>query len=297
MILSKDFRTVKIGAQYFYHDVGALPRFVFDPDAIVGMDDTPEIRRDTVDRPWSHGAFFDKGFYAPRMVSMSGHALANNPAELHKMRDTLVHLFRTGETQWVTFYSNMDVQTNSGFRYIRAALGGRITWTQVTDTYAQWRFDLYAADPRQYGGLHTTTLFPIEAAGVGLYYPLMHPDHMVLDYNLDERAVPRNAVLNNEGNEEAWPVFKVYGNFATGFSIKTSTKTITYSGGTSLVTPVVIDTFAGTAMFGSGDRSYLLTRRDWMSIPAYGSTSLMYVPDTVNEENTQVVVEWRSTWI
>ena len=296
MILSKDYRTVKIGSQYFYHDVGALPRFVFDPDAIVGMDDTPEIRRDTVDRPWSHGTFFDRGFYASRLVTMSGHALAKTPQELYKMRDTLVHLFRTGETQWVSFYS----ENGTGVRHIRAALGGRITWTQMTDTYAQWRFDLYAADPRAYSNMRYSTIYPVEATGAGIHYPLLNSTDTsvyIVDYNLDHRSIPTNAVLNNEGNEEAWPVFKVYGSFATGFSIRSSGKIITYTGGTSRNTPVVIDTFAGTATYGTGDRSYNLTRRDWMSIPAYGSTSLSYHPNLVNDESTWVDVEWRSTWI
>lgn len=296
MILTKDYRTVKIGSTYFYHDTGTLPRFVFDPEAIVGMDDTPEIRRDTVERPWSHGNFYDRGFYGPRLISMSGHAIAKTSVQLYQMRDKLVHLFRTGETQWVTFYADNE----SGWRHIRAALGSKITWTQMTDTYAQWRFELYAADPRTYGSLQESTLFPTEARGIGIYYPLMHPDHKVLDYNLDARAVPRNLPLVNEGNEEAWPVFKVFGKFATGFSIKTSSKTITYTGGTSRTTPVVIDTFTGTATYGSGDRSYLLTRRDWMSIPAYGSTTLMYqpnIPNILDDEDTYVDVEWRSTWI
>ncbi len=293
MILSKDFRTVKIGSTYFYHDVGALPRFVFDPEAIVGMDDTPEIRRDTVDRPWSHGTFFDKGFYASRLVSLSGHALARTPSELYNMRDKLVHLFRSGEAQWVSFFND----NGTGVRHLRGSLGSRVTWTQMTDTYAQWRFEIYAADPRFYSSVRTSTLYPLEATGAGIYYPLMNSSNLILDYNLDHRSIPTNLALNNEGNEEAWPVFKVYGDFATGFSIRTSSKTITYSGGTSMRTPVVIDTYAGTASFGSGDRSYLLTRRDWMSIPAYGATSLTYAPNLVNDENTWVDVEWRSTWI
>lgn len=283
---------MKIGSQYFYHNNGKLPRMIFDPDAIVGMDDTPEIRRDTTDRPWSHGNFFDKGFYEARLVTVSGHALATSVKELHQMRDNLVHLFRTGETQWVSFTQGGD----NGVRHIRAALGGRISWKQITDTYAQWKFDLYAADPRMYSNLQRGQLHPAEAGGVGMLYP-MEP---VISYNRDSRTIPNNLPMKNVGNEEAWPVFKIYGPFSKGFSIKAGSKTLTYTGACSSKVPVIIDNFAGTASYNGVDRSYLLTKRDWMSIPAFGSLSMTFLPNIateVNEENTYVDVEWRSTWI
>lgn len=289
MILKNDIRVLQLGSQKIYHDNGPLPRMIFDPEAIVGWEDTPDVKRDRTARPISHGDFVDRGYYEGKLITITGYAVANNPQELHIMRDTVAGLLQNGNEQW------MNISNSAGTRYMKVSQGSRLSWTQMLDNAAKWKLDLFAADPRMYSTLqhgqsYASTIdmqgLSFGPNGTGLEYPL----------NFGPPTRPETATLSNNGNSEAWPTFKVYGDLPSGFSINNGAgRIVTYNGLSFKSMPVTIDMYHGTASVGGADRSYLLTRRDWFSIPPRGSIKPIYSPTV--ESSSWVDMEWRHTWV
>lgn len=285
MILSKDIRILEIGSQRIYHDGTnlPLPRMEFDPDAIVGWEDSPDIKRDISPRPNSHGDFYDKGFYEGKLITISGFALAANPVDLHAMRDKLVGILNSEDEQWVR------VEDLAGSRFMKISQGSKLSWIQELDTYARWKVDLYAADPRMYGLPKYAQTYSTTLDTSGLEFPLGNP------LSFGANSTPQVPTLVNLGNAEAWPIFTVNANLPSGFTITSGYgKIVTFFGATFEGSPVEIDMFEGTASVSGVDRSYQLTTRQWFSIPPNGSIKPKYIPTV--ESNSWASVTWRDTW-
>lgn len=287
MILTNDILIMEIGSQRIYHNDGTRPRLMFDPEAIAGWDDTPGVRRDQTSRPGSHGDFEDKGYYEGRLVTISGFAVTNHARELHQLRDSFVRELQTPmelEPIWVM------VTNGAGYRYMKATQGSGLSWVQVTDTYAKWKLDLYAADPRQYGELKHSQVFSATQDTRGIDYTIGYP----LDWGTNTAI--KSPILYNNGNSRSWPKFIVRGDLPSGFSITNGgSKSVTFTGPVFSGSPVTIDMFDGTATVAGVDRSYQLSRRDWFFIPSLSSIKPKLVPTI--ESDITADIEWRDTWI
>lgn len=323
MILLQDSLTIKVGGVSIYHtgslyedyhipakiasgEVVPLPKLVFDPDAAVGLDGIPSMRRDNTPRPTSHGVFSENGFTEGRIISLSGHAIAENPIQLQALRDTLASRLNTGRL------INIEILRSdpSLYRTTQGYLEGNLDWTRVLDNYAQWKFDILCPDPRMYGREKMievrTSDTSIEAGlGYNIAYPLTYA----------RKNVPvRSSTLTNAGNSPAYLRFEVPGPHE-GFVIKDNSarvKQIRYSAAEPASGKLIIDTYKGVVTapnVSNSDKSFLLTQRDWMTIPAKTGSALgslnVYI-DYVNsptsasarvEDSLVMRVYFRDTWI
>lgn len=241
------------------------PTLVFDPDAVVGLDDIPSIRRDKTSRPTSHGSFGETGYVEARVVTLTGIAIAPTPTELHELRDLLAMSLNTGESLEFTF------STRQGQRFMTGYLDSGMDWVQMYDNSAKWKFDIYCPDPRMYGqpasSPRTATFGVIDNTDEGIVYPITYD----ISYNISNTSVDTS--MTNNGNSPAYPTF-VFTGKTNGFSItasvastKKSIGTLTYSKATSEYEQIKIDTVRGRLSVGGSDRSMLLDKRDWIILP------------------------------
>lgn len=326
MILQQDRLTVTVAGINIYHEgtlydtdpykiargeMVPLPKLVFDPDAAVGLDNIPSMRRDNTPRPTSHGVFSENGFTEGRVISLTGHALASDPLELQKLRNTLASRLNTG--------SLIKIEVNrsdpSEYRQTQGYLEGSLDWTKVLDNYAQWKFDILCPDPRLYGREKMVEIWTSDNSSDGLAYTITYP----LQYS---RSVTPKAsdVFRNYGNSPAYLRLEVTGPFTSGFVIKDNSsivRKISYTGEIPENSKLIVDTFKGVVTTTSTpirDRSFLLKDRDWFTIPASqdgGTTpgtlklNIDYINNTSSngavadylEDNLIMKAYYRDTWI
>lgn len=74
---------------------------------------------------------------------------------------------------------------------------------------------------------------------------------------------------------------------------------MTYGEKTAAHTEPMIDTFTGEVRYGLSDRSYLLTSRDWITIPPKSAIKpyVDFVASPETEGSLQVEVSWRDTYL
>jgi Phage tail protein len=283
MILKTDTLNVTIDGVIFRSSPFKNPQYVLDEKAVEGFLDGVDVRRSETVRPNQWGDFYEPSLLGSRHISLTGSAIARNPAELLQMRDGFVSLFRGGQ------YREISIQNSVGKRYMMVALESQPSWVQKLDSVAVWKLDLYAPDPRMYGEIMSIQITDNTIKG-GIDYPMDYP----LDYG-GEIKVQTLAVTNN-GNTESYPVFKVTGNYLSGFSISDTTgRTLKFDGIVTNSAPVIIDNAAGTATQNGTDVTTLLSRRDWISVPAGGSLQPFFIP-TVDGVGWCDIM-YRDTWI
>lgn len=291
MILQDEKVIIYLGGLVFSSHEMPGPHYRLDPDAIEGWFDGAPMRRGEDARPTQWGDFETPGYLGNRPISLTGTAIASSFYNasgiemLQAMRDEFMSVLVKGDFIW------MEVNTTSaGSRFIKVGMDTRPKWVRRTDTFANFKMDLVAADPRVYGVKRTYTI-PARMRTGGLRYPMTY----AIDYNGGE--LTEAETMMNNGNVDAWPVITVRGNLPEGFRIKNSAgKTVEYTGFASNAAPVVIDFAEGSATQNRRDRTFNLTKRDWFGIAPQDKDrySLEYINDGFGGV---MVVSIRDTWI
>lgn len=153
-----------------------------------------------------------------------------------------------------------------------------ITWERgLSIAAAEFR----ATDPRWQSIPSSTSLASGTAQRGGLVFPMFKAltvANGVADFGASGSS--STTALRNNGNTEAWPYVVVSppGTGMTGFTLTLAGHSVTYSGAIGNGQQIVVDYYTGTAgLINAGDlsswvdRSYLLTARDWWSIPPMSS--------------------------
>jgi hypothetical protein len=283
MILKNDDLLVTLEGTIFRAKQAMKPQFVLDPDALQGFFDGVNTKRTEVTRPNQWGDFREPSLRAARHMSITGAAIAETPGQLMQMRDQFTSLLVHED------FKEMEVQNTSGSRYITVGLEGTPSWVIKGDTVAVWKLDLYAPDPRMYGGVRAVQITDTTISG-GLDYPMDYPVSFGGGLNVQVTS------MMNSGNTHSWPKFIVTGNYFEGFTVSDSAgHFITYDGIVTMSAPVTIDTGAGTASQNGVDKSSLLSRRDWFSIPPGQSIQPMFLPKQDAAGWCDII--YRDTWI
>lgn len=285
MLLNQEKITAEIGGILITsYERGIGNEFMFDDVAITGWLDGVGTRRAPTARLTSPGDFPEPASLSSRLITLTGLAKAKNPADLQVMRDKFTGILIGGG------YTELQVSNLSGSRFATVGLEGTTSWTQTLDSAAAWKLDLYAPDPHIYGELRTVNIGSVSQVG-GLRYPLRYP----LQYNAGERAADATT-LDNRGNAPAWPIVRVTGEYASGFSLTDNLgRTVTYRGMVTLSAPVEINMQRGTATQSGVDKSTLITQREWFSVPPNSSIRPAYTPFQSGYGWCDIMI--RDTWI
>ena len=128
-------------------DMTSGPHFVIQE--MSGWDESPDMRRDTEDRPLQHGAFDATGYLSPRTVSLSGVILGESPRDLqHAVRRLNALLADGGDAV-------MTVQDALGplWARVRRASAPAMKVRGEAPSIADYQVQFWAPDPRRYGQL------------------------------------------------------------------------------------------------------------------------------------------------
>lgn len=285
MLLKNEKITVVIeGYTIRSHKIpGVRAQFMLDTTGIIGWFDGVEMRRSAVARPVGGGDFAERGRNGSRVISITGLAEADSRAVLHQMRDDFTSILNHGN------FSELKVTSGAGVRYATVGLSSAPSFVIQTDTFATFKLDLYSPTPEIYGPKKTAYLPGMTLLG-GLGYPLTYP----LQFNAPVKL--QSTFAENDGNASAWPIFKVTGDYLSGFTVTNGQgRKVTYRGAVSSSAPVFIDMGQGSAIQNNVDKSYNLSERDWFAIEPGTTIQPQFIPLDGGSGWCDII--YRDTWI
>lgn len=217
-------------------------------------------------RKLGHGLFASVARRTGRALTLSG-TLVFKDEESRDIADRLISgLLWDGEE------GQLEVFIGGEKYFSTVRLDGEISHAYKGLQSIEVQIPLLAADPLIYGVARHSQIFP-SGTGEGLVYPLFttkkdSSGSYVLDWGA---GAPLSAVLTNEGNADAYPVFTVQGDFPEGFSLLWNGRVITYPAFVDQAAPVTVDCKTGAVYVNGVDQSYKLSSRQWFTVPPRSS--------------------------
>lgn len=284
MILQDEQIIVKVGGLVFNTHHLYTPEYRMDSTGIEGWFDGAPMRRGQEVRPTQWGDFKTEGFLGSRLITITGTAIANSNVELQAMRSEFTNILHEGD------YGVIEVWTSSlGSQYAEVGLDTRPQWIMRTDTFASFKVDLLAPDPRKYS-LGRSYTIPAKAFVGGLQYDLQYP----IQYGSGEPHEMQ--ILTNFGNVDTWPKIIVTGNMPSGFILSNgSGKRITYDAPVTMKSPVTLNFEEGTAIQNKVSKTSNLSRRDWFGISP--GSAILPTLEAVNQGQGWMEIQVRDAWI
>jgi hypothetical protein len=228
---------------------------------------TPDSKVAAQSRPQAHGSFrITMDYRDAATPSVEGHFGGTTHADVLAAIDTLASL-ANGSPQTMTVTD--DLRTTSREVSIRNI--------SIPDTHGRpvldFAIDMLAPDPRRYGAdIVTSATLPV--SGSGLTYPITYP----LTYGTAGTTGRRT--ITNAGTAATWPRLEVTGGLDVGFSLVelVTGREIRYERAVPAGSTVFLDPRTGRAWVDApaNDVSGYLTRSDWWSVPAGGSTTVQF---------------------
>ena len=255
---------------------------------LAGWYGTPDGKWDLTERQLGDGAFAiepSQVAYSSRTVTVDGYALGRTRAEalsslapLGAMAHRLVSIAVDDGVAETYATGALTAEVGKGVR------GGAVTFT----------ITIVCPDPRRYGSVpHRAYMVPGTGGG-GLEWSGSGAHGLEWPLSFADTGGGRNvATLRNDGTSVAYPTITASGDM-DGLVI-TDTATggqVSYSEHVGW-TPLVLDCLGRTAAVAGVDMSRALSRRDFPSVPAGGSTTLALTGTGTGT----VAVEWRDTYI
>lgn len=266
----------------------AVPGGRFKVLSLEGWEELPSVREGWQSRPQAHGMFDAPVWANERRILISGSCSRreDRDALLHELQRKLAFPSGEGALRELTI-------TNAG-RTLTA--GARLTRFKATmENWGAgvfgWAAEWVAPDPLRYSQPVTYSTGSPTAEG-GLAFPLFHSDYLgrttgVLSFG--PAPAEGRLTVSNEGTADTWPVLRVVGTPVGGFAVQhvESGRRVEYVGDVPAPYVLEVDSGTGTAVLVHpdtgrllADRSGMLTRREWVPVPAGGSASFQFTAPT-----------------
>ncbi|PZE66889.1 hypothetical protein DEI83_06155 [Curtobacterium sp. MCBD17_021] len=139
---------VRIGGLEFRGGEG-FDGFYISPNGLVGWDDSPEVRFDSIDRENGDGEFEAPVYYGARVLTVSGFCYADSSEQLGVYRDRLMGIVANTTRVEVTLHG----RTTYGQGAMAAASKFEV---DIPGRRAAYQFSRRFPDPYKYGQLHTS---------------------------------------------------------------------------------------------------------------------------------------------
>lgn len=270
-----DFKTKEADRDSFFHILVDLQGFYTGAP----------IKGDVHERSWGHGAYAQRRFRAARKLTLTATLLYKTDLERHMASNEIAAVMGSGLPGKLTV--NVDgVGPLSMEVFIDGEIEHKFNYQyQGVDI----QIPLIAPDPYRYGPTQNATMV-MKGFGEGLVFPLMAPSGTNLHFG--DSAPASHTVLHNQGTAPCAPVYTVQGDWPSGFTIVADGKAVEYDGPVFRESPVTVD-MRGHVTQGGQDRTYLLTRRQWHTVPPGGA---IYPRITSRQRGTGWCdIMWRDT--
>lgn len=256
--------------------------------ALEGWYGTPDGKWSLTERQLADGAFAlapEQVSYSSRTVTVDGFALGESRGQVLSALGALRSLAHEVVT--------LSVADGGGETFSTGALSLEVGkgWSPTSATFT---LTIVCPDPRRYGSVpHRAYMVPGTGGG-GLEWSGSGAHGLEWPLSFADTGGGRNVVtMWNAGTSVAYPTITASGSidWLTITDVATGGQ-VSYSEHVGW-TPLVLDCLGRTAAVAGVDMSRALSRRDFPSVPAGGSTTLALTGTGTGT----VAVEWRDTYI
>lgn len=207
-------------------------------------------------RALGHGAFPQRARRTERTITLEGMIHVIDDTD----RDTADRI--VSAALWEGGFWPLTVTHGDLTLTTQVQLDGDIGHTYVGERALKVQFPLRAPDPFLYGQRQETTL-ALPGMGRGFRWS---PGPWSGGYaRWGAGAAP--ARMTNDGHAEAWPTFRVTGDFPEGFRLSVGGRVVEYPGIVTARSPVDVDYGSGQVLTGGRDVTHMLVSRQWEPIP------------------------------
>ena len=265
---------------------GDSVKFGIQQNGIEGWYDTPSVKEDPESREGADGSFLrTQVHYSSRVVKATLMTLADSRYDHVALWKQLGELNRTPRRVRLVDLDDTFIDAVLEFTYPSGRLTGVAKITVIAT----------ADDPVRYATALQSLSLVSGARSGGTDYPTKYPT----DYGGDADASQSYGVLTNDGNIASAPVITVRGSLPQGFTLMDSEgRGITYYDAVFPGSPVTVDCKNRRVMVNGVNRSVMLSRREWFTVPAKGSLGVSFIPATDATAGTSTAtVQFRSAYI
>lgn len=259
---------------------------------VVGWQTAPGLRLSLTDRPAAHGSFDGPAYLDPRVVTITGTAIAVDYVSARRSRDVMTSVLGdpTMGLQTMTVYAREYTPMQAQVRRSDEAKTSERGKDGVT---FDWSLIVVAPDPLRYStSLQSPSVGLPNAGAGGLVFPLTFP------LTFGAGAAGGDLPVTNNGTIATWPVLRITGP-VTGPSITNLTT------GQSLVFASTFSVPAGQTMtidsrerlvdlVGIPRRGDLITAQ-WFQLIT-GDQTLRFTAVSSYDPAAQLVCEYREAW-
>lgn len=228
---------------------------------VEGWTGSAPIRRNKSELLGGHGTHAERGFKDERLITVTGHHVAESRAAAGLYADDLAAFLGDGE--WGVFRVD-DASLGTRWAEVYLAAGGvEVTWTGGVDVAFQ--IFMVAPDGRKYGTPVTSAATGVPVAGNGLVFPLFgSPNTGVLD--IGSGGYAGRASVTNTGTADTGPRFTVWGDYVPGFTLTelSTGRRLVYTETLTTGQTLVLDAHDGSVTLdGYAPRDSKLVVSDW----------------------------------
>lgn len=230
-----------------------------------GWDDLPDSKSDVEERPDSHGAFGQGEILrAAKVPEVRGFYVGSSSADVQAKRKMLKEIIAQDSFR-VTVTDDLE----SAWATVST---GSADIDRGAHSVFEFAIDFVQVDPRTYTTqVDDSTGLPV--AGGGLTWPVSWPVSWGVVGDLGR------VEFVNVGTASSWPVFSVWGGLPEGFTLAEvgTGREIRFDGPIPEGHYLLVNPRTGLALLdGVEDRSGMLSRSDWWSVPAGGSSEVQF---------------------
>lgn len=270
--------------------IGAGTPYLVQPP-VVGLDELPTIRASADPRPAAHGSSGGRDFGGTRVVEFTIRVVAATPTQYEAALAAIRWLTPSEDGSPVPLWFRIP-----GYPVLRLDVKPRRRRATIDRAYTRGAGEvvvqLEALDSFAYGADKAAST-GLPAPGGGLVYPLTYP----LDYG--EAGSSGRIVMTNAGTARAWSDLTVYGPHDAGFELVDvgTGRRLIYSRPVSAASWVLLRTRTGQVLEqGTARRRGALTRAQWFSVPAGGSSQVQLNTLGARHDQARLDGAWSDTY-
>ncbi|MCI2959554.1 phage tail family protein [Agromyces atrinae] len=172
----------------------------------------------------------------------------------------------------------------------------------VIDTVEWWAtvtLPLMAPDPRKYGPARPLRISATPETTNGLEFPLFEDGFLSFGpFDTGAGFGAGSFALHNHGSIESYPIYRVTGAIAGGFSILTDGGELKFAQTVPPGTELVLSPYAGgRAVLNGVDVTVSLTVADWVPVARGERRGFTFVPVGTASAGAELAVDFREAWI
>lgn len=225
------------------------PGSPYGVEAVLGIDDLPDVHGDDTNRPNQHGTYSGPDYTDARTIQIGLVIRADDPAQLRDLKVALRAATQPGASPAPLQFLDWDCLAYGKVRRRNIPYDAHYLWRT-----GEAAIEVYCPDPRLYSLAEHTASTTAYSPSAGRTYPLVHP-RVYGDAGSSGRLT-----INNGGDSEAYPVLRVDGPVAAPVIEHVSSgATLSLTGTLQTGEYLVIDTRSrAVLLMGSAPR------RDWV---------------------------------